>query len=170
MARTLTTAERQLGICTDRFITYFFLCGVCWKIHHPTDLSRLTTSACDADGCMGTLYTIKQLSNGSESEHQPKSYHMCVSRRQFSICFLVQGSMSNYSIGGIQEGMTLDLLRHTKLKVMMHSLTPRYQCPIFMMARGGEQYKWVWSGGAVENGQYKMWMSVNCTSSLYLCH
>ena len=72
MARTLTTAERRLGICTDRFITYFFLCGVCWKIHHPADLSKLATPACDADGCTGTLYTIKRLSNGSEKRTPTK--------------------------------------------------------------------------------------------------
>jgi hypothetical protein len=66
MACTLTTAEWRLGIYTDHFITYFFLCDACWNLHHPSDLSKLLTPACDEDGCTGTLYTFKWLSNGSE--------------------------------------------------------------------------------------------------------
>ena len=75
---------------------------------------------------------------------------------QFSISSLNWGSTSNYSIGGIQEWVTPDLLHHTKLKVTMHSLTLRYQCPMSMMAGGGKQYMRVWSGSTVENGLCKM--------------
>ena len=66
MARTLTTAERCLGICMDHFITYFFLCDVCWKLHHPSDLSKLHSPSCDQDACVGTLYTSKRLSGEME--------------------------------------------------------------------------------------------------------
>jgi hypothetical protein len=72
MARTLTTTERRLGICTDRFITYFFLCDVCWKLHHPSDLSKLHSPTCDQDGCAGTLYTSKRLSSGSDKRTPTK--------------------------------------------------------------------------------------------------
>jgi hypothetical protein len=61
MARTLATAERRLGISTDQFITYFFLCDVCWKLHHPSDLPKLQTHACDEDGCTGKLSTLLEL-------------------------------------------------------------------------------------------------------------
>jgi hypothetical protein len=71
-ARTLTTTERRLGICKDRFITYFFLCDVCWKVHHPSDLSKLHSPTCDQDGCAGTLYTSKWLSSGSDKQTPTK--------------------------------------------------------------------------------------------------
>jgi hypothetical protein len=72
MARTLTTAERRLGICTDHFITYFFLCNVCWKLHHPSDLPKLLAPTCDRENCSGTLYTLKQLSDGSKKRTPTK--------------------------------------------------------------------------------------------------
>jgi hypothetical protein len=64
MARTLATAERRLGISTDQFITYFFLCNVCWAIHHPSELADLAEPICGKDGCSGCLYTVKRLSSG----------------------------------------------------------------------------------------------------------
>ena len=64
MAGTLATAEKQLGISTDQFITYFFLCDVCWALHHPSELADLAEPICDKDGCSGCLYTVKRLSNG----------------------------------------------------------------------------------------------------------
>ena len=66
MARTLATAERRLGIYTDHFITYFYLCNVCWKLHRPSNLSKLHKPTCDENGCTGVLYTSKPLSSGSE--------------------------------------------------------------------------------------------------------
>jgi hypothetical protein len=39
---------------------------VCWKLHHPSDLSKLPKPTCNKDGCLGTLFTSKRLSNGSE--------------------------------------------------------------------------------------------------------
>lgn len=64
MARTLSTAERRLGISTDNLIAYYFLCDICWMPYHPSRLSRLTTAECEKDGCSGTLFTIKKLSKG----------------------------------------------------------------------------------------------------------
>ncbi|KAJ7919590.1 hypothetical protein B0H13DRAFT_2320242 [Mycena leptocephala] len=34
-ARTLATVERQLGVSTEGFITYLFVCDICWHIHRP---------------------------------------------------------------------------------------------------------------------------------------
>ena len=72
MARTLATAERRLGIYTDHFITYFFLCNVCWKLHRPSNLSKLHKPTCDENGCTGVLYTSKRLSSGSEKRTPTK--------------------------------------------------------------------------------------------------
>ena len=65
MAHTLTTAEKCLGISTDKFITYYFIRDICWKLHHPSQLTQLLDPTCDKPGCSGTLYTSKQLSDGT---------------------------------------------------------------------------------------------------------
>lgn len=64
MARTLSTAEKRLGISTEHFITYYFLCDNCWTPYHPSRLTKLATATCEKVGCSGTLFTIKQLSKG----------------------------------------------------------------------------------------------------------
>jgi hypothetical protein len=65
MARTLATAEKRLGISTDKFITYYFICDICWTLHHPSELTQLLDPACNKPGCSGTLYTSKRLSDGT---------------------------------------------------------------------------------------------------------
>lgn len=65
-ARTLPTVEKRLGLSTDDFIIYLFICDVCWKPHFPKELATLETPDCDQPNCSGHLYTVKRLSNGSE--------------------------------------------------------------------------------------------------------
>ncbi|KAF7347283.1 hypothetical protein MVEN_01483500 [Mycena venus] len=65
-ARTLSTVEKRLGVSTDTFITYFFLCNVCWKPHCPAELTELVSPECDQPNCDGKLYTLKRLSGGAE--------------------------------------------------------------------------------------------------------
>lgn len=64
MARTLSTAEKRLGVSTEQFITYYFLCDICWTLYHLSQLTKLPNEACEKPGCAGILYTIKQLSKG----------------------------------------------------------------------------------------------------------
>ncbi|KAJ6582600.1 hypothetical protein DFH09DRAFT_1245975 [Mycena vulgaris] len=65
-ARTLSTVEKRLGVCTDQLITYLFLCDVCWKPHYPQELATLDKPTCDQPDCSGRLYTVKRLSSGAE--------------------------------------------------------------------------------------------------------
>lgn len=64
MARTLSTAEKRLGVSTEQFITYYFLCDICWTPYHPSRLTKLLNATCEKDGCSGTLFTTKRLSKG----------------------------------------------------------------------------------------------------------
>lgn len=63
-ARTLPTVERRLGLSTEQFITYYFLCDECWEPHHPKELST-SLPVCEEHECSGTLYTTKRLTDGS---------------------------------------------------------------------------------------------------------
>ncbi|KAH9834853.1 uncharacterized protein C8Q71DRAFT_710648 [Rhodofomes roseus] len=63
MALTLRTVERRLGIDPDQCIVYYFLCNVCWFRHHPSELYKLDSPDCTQDGCSGTLFTAKVMSN-----------------------------------------------------------------------------------------------------------
>ncbi|KAJ7291750.1 hypothetical protein C8J57DRAFT_948984, partial [Mycena rebaudengoi] len=64
-ARTLATVEKRLGVSTHGFITYLFVCNVCWQVHRPEDLHTLPESgACTDDDCEGTLFTTKRMSDG----------------------------------------------------------------------------------------------------------
>lgn len=65
MADTLATAEKRLGIFTENFITYYFLCDICWQPHHPSELAQLADAVCSEPACSGTLFTSKQLSDGT---------------------------------------------------------------------------------------------------------
>lgn len=65
MARTLTTAEKRLGIFTENFITYYFLCDICWQPHHPSELTQLADAVCSEPACSGILFTSKRLSDGT---------------------------------------------------------------------------------------------------------
>ncbi|KAJ7269466.1 hypothetical protein C8J57DRAFT_1066232, partial [Mycena rebaudengoi] len=66
LARTLGTAEKRLGVCTDTLITYYFACTVCWKAHHPTELPTLPSPTCDAPNCSGRFFSVKWLASGSK--------------------------------------------------------------------------------------------------------
>ena len=65
MAHTLATAEKQLGISINKFVIYYFICNICWKLHHPSELTQLLDPTCDKPGCSDTLYTTKWLSGGT---------------------------------------------------------------------------------------------------------
>lgn len=62
---TLPTLPKCLGLTTDNFIVYLFVCDICWKLHHPSDLGNLAIPHCNAEDCPGLLYTQKQLADGS---------------------------------------------------------------------------------------------------------
>ncbi|KAG1725168.1 uncharacterized protein EDB91DRAFT_1254905 [Suillus paluster] len=64
-ARTLPTLLKCLGLSMDQFIIYFFVCDICWKLHHPSVLSELESPECTIDDCDGTLYRQKCLSDGT---------------------------------------------------------------------------------------------------------
>jgi hypothetical protein len=64
-AKTLATVERRLGVSTDGFITYLFVCNVCWHVHRPKELSSLPDSGkCTDEDCSGKLLTSKRMANG----------------------------------------------------------------------------------------------------------
>ncbi|SJK99586.1 uncharacterized protein ARMOST_02894 [Armillaria ostoyae] len=65
-ARTLPTVEKRLGVSTDGFITYFFICNICWSVHQPPELLELKSPSCLDSECPGILYTTKRLADGSE--------------------------------------------------------------------------------------------------------
>jgi hypothetical protein len=64
-ARTFGTVERRLGVSTDHFITYLFVCDLCWQVHRPEDLASLPElGKCTADDCSGSLFTSKRMADG----------------------------------------------------------------------------------------------------------
>ncbi|KAJ7154970.1 hypothetical protein C8R43DRAFT_923002 [Mycena crocata] len=64
-ARTLATVEKRLGVSTDGFITYLFVCDVCWKVHRPEELPNLHESGkCRETNCSGSLFTSKRMADG----------------------------------------------------------------------------------------------------------
>ncbi|RDX44360.1 hypothetical protein OH76DRAFT_1458045 [Lentinus brumalis] len=64
MARTIGTVQRRLGVDPDRFITYYFICNICWSGHHPRELYRFHSPACPQEGCDGQLFRLKKMTNG----------------------------------------------------------------------------------------------------------
>lgn len=58
-AQTLPTVEKHLGVSTEGFITYLFVCNSCWEHHYPSALTRLPSPTCTKPDCTGELYTIK---------------------------------------------------------------------------------------------------------------
>ncbi|KAF9464321.1 hypothetical protein BDZ94DRAFT_1308102 [Collybia nuda] len=65
-ARTIGTVEKRLGVSTAGFIIYLVLCPLCWTTHHPRRLPFLKSPCCFNGDCLGTLYTTKRLSDGTE--------------------------------------------------------------------------------------------------------
>lgn len=65
-ARTIGTVEKRLGVSTAGFIIYLVLCPLCWTTHHPRRLPFLESPCCFNGDCLGTLYTTKRLSDGTE--------------------------------------------------------------------------------------------------------
>ncbi|KAK0434917.1 hypothetical protein EV421DRAFT_1658630, partial [Armillaria borealis] len=65
-AQTLPTVEKRLGVSTEGFITYLFICNSCWDHHYPSALARLPSPSCTKPDCTGKLYTIKRLFDGTE--------------------------------------------------------------------------------------------------------
>lgn len=65
MARTLRTVVRRLGVDPDRYITFYFVCNVCWDHHHPSELYHLDGPGCNTRAdCPGVLYACKTTSEG----------------------------------------------------------------------------------------------------------
>lgn len=64
MARTLRTVERRLGVDPDRYITFYFVCSVCWDQHHPSALYNLAGPTCVHADCPGILFENKEMSDG----------------------------------------------------------------------------------------------------------
>ncbi|KAH7917473.1 hypothetical protein BV22DRAFT_1026280 [Leucogyrophana mollusca] len=64
-ACTLPTVLKRLGLSTEGFIVYFFICDTCWRLHHPATLLDLDSPSCEAEGCNGLLYTQKTLAGGT---------------------------------------------------------------------------------------------------------
>ena len=71
MARTLPTVEKRLGVSTDRFITYLFTCPVCWKLHCPHELYKISAQ-CNVKDCPGTLFTVKRMADGKDKRTPSK--------------------------------------------------------------------------------------------------
>jgi len=65
-AETLTTVEQRLGLNTDDYIKYFFVCDICWDRHKPDTLYKLRSPICSQDSCTGMLYSTKRLADGKE--------------------------------------------------------------------------------------------------------
>lgn len=62
---TLATIERRLGVSPDEYITYYFICPVCWNRHSPSELYTLATPDCTKVGCDRTLYSTNGTRNPS---------------------------------------------------------------------------------------------------------
>lgn len=77
MARTLYTVERRLRIDPERYMTYYVLCPVCWKLYSSTDFAELEAPECSSEECSGVLYTIKRLSDGSYKRTPVKILPTC---------------------------------------------------------------------------------------------
>ncbi|TFK63271.1 hypothetical protein BDN72DRAFT_803396 [Pluteus cervinus] len=61
IAQTIGTVEKRLGISTQGFITYLFVCDVCWKVHEPEELPHLPDNGrCTDDDCPGVLFRTKR--------------------------------------------------------------------------------------------------------------
>jgi hypothetical protein len=65
-ARTIATVEKRLGVSTEGFIIYLFLCPNCWQAHHPRELLALKSPTCSKPDCLGILYTTKRLADNTE--------------------------------------------------------------------------------------------------------
>lgn len=63
MARTLRTVEKPLGISTDKLITNYIICPLCWKMYHPSELSSMLSAICMATDCSATLFRLKRTSS-----------------------------------------------------------------------------------------------------------
>lgn len=74
MARTLRTVENRLGVNPDQYITYYFLCPLCWRRYSPDDLYSLPSSDCSRPRCHGTLYTMKRTSTHQYKKSPLKVY------------------------------------------------------------------------------------------------
>ncbi|KAI0351281.1 hypothetical protein OH77DRAFT_1567406 [Trametes cingulata] len=74
MAVTLRTVERRLGVDPDEYITYYFLCPVCWVRHPSCELYDLARSACTEPGCTGILYETKTLTGGKRRRKPTKPF------------------------------------------------------------------------------------------------
>ncbi|KAF8606147.1 hypothetical protein BDV93DRAFT_437595 [Ceratobasidium sp. AG-I] len=77
MARTITTAERRLGVSLDDLITEFAICPEpeCWK-RYELDALRSPDfgPSCSVPGCKGVLYTTSTLLHGETRRKPTKAY------------------------------------------------------------------------------------------------
>ncbi|KAI0761013.1 hypothetical protein BD413DRAFT_495917 [Trametes elegans] len=74
MAVTLRTMERRLGVDPNQYITYFFLCNMCWKRHHSSELYELPDPCCPEPGCNGILYSTKTHAGGKHHRTPTKLF------------------------------------------------------------------------------------------------
>lgn len=95
-ARTLPTLLKRLGLTTDNFIVYLFVCNVCWKLHHPSQLNDLETSHCNTEDCPGLLYTQKQLADGSSKRTPTKILPYVPPERALQRIFLRPGKWDQF--------------------------------------------------------------------------
>ena len=71
-AEMLTTVEQWLGLNTDNYIIFFFVCNVCRDRHKPDTLYKVRSPICSQDSCMGMLYAMKRPANGKEKRTPTK--------------------------------------------------------------------------------------------------
>jgi len=95
-AQTLPTLLRRLGLTTDHFIVYLFVCDACWKLHHPSELKDLESPNCDVEDCTGLLYTQKRLSDGSSKRTPTKIVPYVPPKRALQRIFLHPGKWDQF--------------------------------------------------------------------------
>ena len=65
-ALTIQTVEKRLGVSTEGFIIYLFICPVCWAVHYPDELPTLASPTCAVPTCNKQLFTTKQRADRTE--------------------------------------------------------------------------------------------------------
>ncbi|KAL1713956.1 hypothetical protein EV715DRAFT_210517 [Schizophyllum commune] len=65
-ALTIQTVEKRLGVSTEGFIIYLFICPVCWAVHYPDELLTLASPTCAKPTCNGQLFTTKRRADRTE--------------------------------------------------------------------------------------------------------
>lgn len=64
MAVTRLAAERRLGLDPDEHIIFELSCSACWEPYPLCDLNDLASPDCTQPGCDGTIYKLRDVSDG----------------------------------------------------------------------------------------------------------